>query len=258
MLNYKIYSGSGTISLEKPVLVFFHGLGGSSSIWVKQVRMLRKKYDLLLIDLPSHGRNNIQLSELPVNFQSVSDKILEVLDHLGVKSATFIGVSIGTIFVKYLLIKHPEIVSKFIIIGGMGTLKNWFRLGIHFTKMALSLLPTSFCYSAVGKLIIPKKEYTEGRDLFLRCAKHIPCEEMKDWLTLLARFPAINREYLRKMKDLDNGLYITGEDDLLFLPMLEPELKQTKNQSILKDCGHLCNLDKPDEVNALIDSFVTA
>jgi pimeloyl-ACP methyl ester carboxylesterase len=258
MLNYKIYSADGTISLEKPVLVFIHGLGGSSATWIKQVRKFKNKYDLLLIDLPSHGKNNVLLSELQTSYQAVADKIIEVLDYLHIKTATFIGCSVGTIFVKYLVLKYPEVVKKYILIGGVGDLQNWFKFGIKLAKMSLFFLPTKFCYSAVGRIIIPKKEYEEGRELFIQCAKRIPREEMSAWLSLLAQFPALNREYMKKLKEIDNGLYITGEDDNLFLPMLEKELIQTRHKSLIKDCGHLCNIDKPDEVNELIDEFLTA
>ncbi len=256
MLNYKIYSTDGTISLEKPVLVFIHGLGGSSATWIKQVRKLKEQYDLLLIDLPSHGKNNIMLSSINATYQGIAEKIIEVLDYLHIKTATFIGCSIGTIFVKYLVLRYPQVVKKYILIGGVGDLQNWFKLGINIAKMSLSLLPASFCYSAVGRIIIPKKEYEEGRELFIQCSKRIPPEEMKAWLSLLAQFPKLNREYKRKMKEFNNGLYVTGEDDKLFLPMLENEFKQTTHKAFLKNCGHLCNLDKPDEVNTIIDEFV--
>ena len=234
MLNYKIYSTDGTISLNKPVLVFIHGLGGSSATWIKQVRKLKDKYDLLLIDLPSHGKNNILLSEIQASYQAVADKIMEVLDYLHIKTATFIGCSVGTIFVKYLVLKYPDVVKKYILIGGVGDLKSWFQFGIKLAKIALFLLPTKFCYSAVGRIIIPKKEYDEGRELFIQCAKRIPRDEMTAWLTLLAQFPALNREYLKKMKEADNGLYIMGEDDNLFLSTLNKELKLIKHKSLIK------------------------
>lgn len=258
MLNYKIYSSDGTISFRKPVLVFIHGLGGSSAIWIKQVRKFKANYDLLLLDLPSHGKNNILLSELQNSYKAVADEIIEVLNYLHIKNATFIGCSVGTIFVKYLVLKYPEIVSRYILIGSVGDLRNWFKFGIQLAKMSLSFLPTKFCYSAVGRIIIPQKEYEEGRELFLQCAKRIPKEEMTAWLTLLSKFPALNKEYLKKLAESENGLYITGEDDNIFLPMLKKELEKSKHQSIIKGCGHLCNLDKPDDVNELISDFLTA
>lgn len=258
MLNYKIYSTSGVISQEKPVLVFIHGLGGSSATWIKQVRRLKEKYDLLLIDLPSHGKNNIKLSSISASFQGVAEQIVAVLNHLQIKTATFIGCSVGTIFVKYLVLRYPQLVRKYILIGGVGELQNWFKLGINVAKMSLFLLPASFCYSTVGKIIIPKKEYDEGRELFIQCCKRIPAEEMVVWLNLLSKFPKLNREYTKKLKEINNGLYITGEDDKMFLPMLTKELKHSQHNVTIKNCGHLCNLDKPDEVNTLIDDFVTA
>lgn len=36
-------------------LVFIHGLCGNSEMWKYQIKTFKKFYNILLIDLPSHG-----------------------------------------------------------------------------------------------------------------------------------------------------------------------------------------------------------
>lgn len=256
MLNYKIYSDNGEISFLKPIIVFLHGFGGNSSIWLKQIKPLRKKYDLLFIDLPSHGKNNIKLSEIDISFECITSKILEVLDYLQIKKANFLGCSLGTIFIKYIILTKKEIVDKFILIGCVGTFKNWFNFAIEMAKMLLNILPTKFCCKIVATLLIPNKESIESRLLFLECAKRIPKKEFKVWLKLISKFPKINKEYISKIKNFKNGLYIMGDKDIIFLPTIEKEKTLIENIKILKNCGHVCNIDKYNEVNNIILNFI--
>lgn len=44
----------------KPTLVFIHGLGGSYSIWIKSISILKKYYNIVLLDLPWSARESIQ------------------------------------------------------------------------------------------------------------------------------------------------------------------------------------------------------
>ena len=141
LLNYKIYSEDGTISAKKPVIVFLHGLGGGYSNWVYQVRYLKKKYDLLLIELPSHGRKKFNMSELELNFDTVSKKIMEVVDHLGIDKATFAGISVGTLIVKHIAFTYPERVDKYILVGPVGKFTLLLKTAIRLTMFLLPILP---------------------------------------------------------------------------------------------------------------------
>ena len=51
------------------------------------------------------------------------------------------------------------------------------------------------------------------------------------------------------------GLYIIGDMDTVFRPSLRKELKQVEHWIVLEQCGHICNVDKPDVVNDLLCAF---
>ena len=52
MLKYEIIDNHA-----EEWVVFVHGLGGSTETWKKQIDSFSARYNLLLLDLPGHGRN---------------------------------------------------------------------------------------------------------------------------------------------------------------------------------------------------------
>lgn len=166
------------------------------------------------------------------------------------------GCSLGTMFVKYIILTNKEIVDKFILIGCVGTFKKWFNCAILTAKVLLNFLPINFCCKVVAKLLIPNKESKESRLLFLNCAKKIPKKEFKVWLKLISKFPSINYYYISKIKKIKNGLYIMGDKDNIFLSTIEKEMNLFENIKILKNCGHVCNIDKFEEVNNIVLDFI--
>ena len=90
MISYTIYQNSESAEW----VTFVHGAGGSSSIWFKQIREFQKKFNVLLLDLRGHGSSN-KLKAKKYTFQSIAHDILEVIDHLKIKSSHFVGISLG-------------------------------------------------------------------------------------------------------------------------------------------------------------------
>lgn len=255
LLNYKIYSEDGTISAQKPVIVFLHGLGGGYSNWVYQVRYLKKKYDLLLIELPSHGRKKFNMSELELNFDTVSKKIMEVVDHLGIDKATFAGISVGTLIVKHIAFTYPERVDKYILVGPVGKFTLLLKTAIRLTMFLLPILPLKLVLTLVCLVVMPYKSLAYGRNLFLNSARRVAPKEFVAWCKVLLSFPKIQKDYVETMKEEPNGLYVVGELDHFFLTMLKSDMKRVKNLAIVKNAGHICSIDQYEAVNDLIIEF---
>ena len=92
-------------------IVLLHGFGGDSRIWKYQMPLLAKNFNVLAIDLPSHSEGNLRLSQLDITLDAISREILAVCDEYSVDHAIFMGVSMGTIFVKYIEAFYPEYVE---------------------------------------------------------------------------------------------------------------------------------------------------
>ena len=255
LLNYKIYSESGKISHQKPVMLFLHGLGGGYANWVFQVRHLKKQYDLLLIELPSHGKSKIKMSDLELNFDAVSAKIMEVLDHLDIQKATFLGVSLGTLIVKHIVLTYPEKVDKYVLVGPIGKFTWLLKSAIRLTMFLLPIAPLNLVLKLVCLVVMPYKSLAYGRNIFLACAQRVERSEFVAWCKVVLSFSKLQDAYIKTMQDEPKGLYIVGELDHFFRTMLRSDTKRIKNLAIVEDAGHICNTDQYENVNKLIIQF---
>ncbi|MEO0332371.1 MAG: alpha/beta fold hydrolase, partial [Bacteroidota bacterium] len=107
MLFYREYRSDE----NRDWVVFVHGAGGSSSIWYKQIKAFKEQFNVLLVDLRGHGRSKDLLKEYVENqysFQDISRDILEVVEHLKIKQAHFVGVSLGSIIIRSIGELAPE------------------------------------------------------------------------------------------------------------------------------------------------------
>lgn len=120
LISYTIYQNSESAEW----VTFVHGAGGSSTIWFKQIREFQKKFNVLLLDLRGHGSSN-KLKAKKYTFQSIAHDILEVIDHLKIKSSHFVGISLGSIVIRQLAEMRPERVKSMVMGGAI--LKMNFR-----------------------------------------------------------------------------------------------------------------------------------
>ena len=118
LLNYYLYQHTSS----KNWVTFVHGAGGSSSIWYKQIRDFKKHFNVLILDLRGHGKSKLKLKDSfnpKYTFDTITNDIVEVIDHLQIKKSHFIGISLGTILIRNLAEKNPALVQSMILGGAI-------------------------------------------------------------------------------------------------------------------------------------------
>ena len=115
--EYKLYVKYADINKGSKTLIFIHGLGSSSfADFTDTIGDKRfSEFRCILIDLPGHG-----FSDDPENFNyTLYDhaKVVEnLLDHLGIKDAVFIGHSMGGTIEVAIAQKRIDLISHMIMI----------------------------------------------------------------------------------------------------------------------------------------------
>ncbi len=76
-------------------LLFLHGFIGNSSVWDDYVEALKNKFDIILFDLAGHGKSKSPKVIEEYLFQNQTEKIIEVLNILKIKSVSIISYSMS-------------------------------------------------------------------------------------------------------------------------------------------------------------------
>ena len=255
MLQYKTYSARP----DSDWVVFVHGAGGSSSIWYKQIRDFREHFNVLLIDLRGHGESQKSTGPVePYTFQDVSAEILEVMDHLEIDSAHFVGVSLGTILIRTVGEIAPERVRTMIMAGAITRLNLRSRVLVALGTAVRRLVPFMWLYRLFAWIIMPKRRHQQSRLLFVREAKKLAQKEFMRWWRLTNEVNPLLRFFEENELQIPT-LYLMGEEDHMFLPPVRHLVRRHRRSStlrVLEDSGHVVNIDRPDLFNRLSIDFI--
>ena len=81
-------------------VVMIHGAGGNIEVWFKQVADFARHFNLVLVDLAGHGSSQTkEVFTTSFDFDLAADQVIEVVDHLKIRRAHFMGLSLGSIIV---------------------------------------------------------------------------------------------------------------------------------------------------------------
>ena len=256
MLSYSVYRNENTTKW----VTFVHGAGGSSTIWFRQIRAFKKEFNVLLLDLRGHGESQSDVKQNKkqnYTFEVVSNDILEVLKHLKIEKSHFIGISLGTIIIRDIAERNPEIVQSMVMGGAILKMNVRSKVLMGFGNFFKSVVPYIFLYKLFAFVIMPRKNHKESRSLFIGEAKKLCQKEFKRWYRLTAEINPLLRFF--RLNDINiPTLYVMGEQDHLFLPAIKEVISKHASAQlhVIKNCGHVVNVDQPVEFNNEVISFL--
>ena len=233
-------------------IVLIHGLGGNYRVWKYQIPILQERYNVLAIDLPSHYEGNIKLSDMQVTLDAIAQKIIEVLDYYNLKQCPFMGVSLGTIFVKYIEAFYPDYVSYGILVGAVATINALCAGIVRFLARVGDKLPFKLVYRLFSWIIMPRKDSKKSREIFRKCALALNRKEFKLYMIVFKQAFKFNKQFAND-EHFEN-IYISGDKDKVFFKGVLREALRTKARFIeIEDCGHVCNIDKTQKFDELME-----
>ena len=154
MLNYKTYEN---IPGAKWV-VMIHGAGGNMEVWYKQITEYSRHFNLLLVDLACHGDSNKrEVFSSSFDFDMAARQVLEVVDHLGIDKAHFVGLSLGSIIAHAVVKMAPERAYSMVLVGAVTCLSVMMRMLFGLVRAFRSILPFSLIKRLLAEAIIPQQ-----------------------------------------------------------------------------------------------------
>jgi pimeloyl-ACP methyl ester carboxylesterase len=249
MLHYKTYVGDP----DREWVVLVHGAGGSSSIWFRQLRAYREHFNVLLVDLRGHGGSAAVADGRegkPYTFEAVSREVIDVLDHLELQRAHFVGISLGCLIVRTIAEMEPERVRSMVLGGAIARLNIRSRVLVVLGNGLKRVLPFMWLYRLYAWILMPRLNHRESRLIFVREAQKLARKEFLRWFRLTMELTAL----LRVLEERDTGiptLYLMGDEDHMFLPSAR-RMAQRHRRAVLRvieQCGHVCNIERPAQFN---------
>lgn len=101
-----------------PVVVFVHGLAGSWQNWLENLPEVARDRRVIALDLPGFGES--AMPEQRISMAGYAAIVAELLDELGVSTATVVGNSMGGLVSLELALAAPELVERLVLVSPAG------------------------------------------------------------------------------------------------------------------------------------------
>ena len=235
---------------DAPVVVLAGSLGSSLEMWDPQVPVLAEHFRVVRYDARGHGRSPAPPG--PYSFDDLADDALALLDRLGVARASFVGLSLGGMTGMRLAAREPHRVDRLALLctsAHLDATAGW-------AERAATVRAEGT--AAVAQAVVSRWLSDRAREADPALVQRLEamvtgtsdeayaaCCDLLLALDLRADLPAISAPVLA----------LAGADD----PATPPEHLRAIAEAVpgarlhvVPDAKHLANLDRPDEVNAVL------
>ncbi len=254
---------------EGRAVILVHGLTCSAEFWQHNVAALSQHYRVYALDLLGFARSDKEIDELSLSYGA--SFIARFMRVLGIERATLVGNSFGGTLCAQFAVQFTSRLGKLVLVDSAG-----FGRELHLLFRLESVPVLGSAMFSLYQRVFP---------LTARWAYYDPSSVDKEWLAETAatlRIPGVKDNALKVIKmGVDLGgqreelfrdlhrqladmtaptLIIWGSDDAL-VPVSHAyaahELIPNSQVRIMQRCGHLPQVERPQEFNQLVLDFLS-
>ncbi len=252
------------VSGEGEALILLMGLGGDRNSWYFQTRRFKKQYKVIACD--NRGVGTSDTPESAYTIKIMSEDIIRLMDHLEIKKAHILGVSMGGMIAQKIAISYPERVDKLILastyLGGeeMGevTIDMLKALGLgkdFSTSDTKSVDIEKFMYQIAALSFNNEKIRSIFMPLSKRYIQRVGLKGFTGQLEAAANSDTVDKLHLIKSETL----IMTGTEDRV-VPSFSSEIIAQKipNAKLVKIDGgsHAMYIEMSNKFNAVVLNFL--
>lgn len=244
------YEASGT----GEAVVLIHAFSVDRRMWAPQIAALENRFRVIRYDLRGHGK-----SEGPLAPYAPHEDLRSVLDALGVKTGTLIGLSAGAAIATDFAIAYPDRVARLVLaspgVNGYvpSTPLTWMQpvfqaAGAGDPERAARLW-------AATPIMALRNELTAASTV-----KDLIMSNVRLWTYRTNPVQQLTPPAIGRLSEITcPTLLIVGEQDLPHIKDVATLVVKGMNGARLVTiprAGHMVNLDAREEFNRAIDAFV--
>lgn len=239
-------------------LIFIHAFPLCSRMWDKQVEHFGRMFRVITYDVRGLGYS-VEIPDYQFTMEEHVNDLSMIMDHLGIEKAHVCGVSMGGYIIMRSLLKNPgRFISATLVDTKAENDNNDQLLARSNDIIKIKSGELNEFYDVLLKKLISERSY-ENQELrdFIRT--------MMGWMSkegvianMLAIATRTNSFYQLKLIETPCHIIVGREDQITpaVRSMFMNEQLKNSGMTVLEDCGHLSNLERPDEFNAALERFL--
>lgn len=246
---------------QGPALLFWPSLLMTGSMWADQAEYFADRYTVIVVDPPGHGDS--QALHRMFRFEDCARAVEQILDTLGIERTHVVGNSWGGMIGGTFAALYPHRVGASVLMNATASRANLrqtveFRLLTEIVRILGRFrepLTTRAVKAFVGPTIMrerPQVEQTIRAEL-----RELNVDSVYWAVNSVVPARPDQRELLGRITA--PVLVVAGREDPTF-PVAETQLMAEAipgaEFAVMENTGHLAALERPQEVNALIDEFL--
>ena len=246
------YDGQGDL------IIFLHGIGGNKDNWNSNIISLSDEYLCVAWDARGYGESGDYSGNL--DFDDMIEDLLLIFDYFQKKEAHIIGLSMGGQIACLFYEKFPKMVRSMILCNthfGLGKLdKKEITKFVNSRKEPLlnGLEPKDIAFPVANSLIGDPN----NKNALSQLVNSMKKLHKESYLKTIDASLTTTHDHIFKEINIPT-LIIVGEKDKLTPPDMAYKIHALiKNSkiSILKNAGHLTNIEKPELFNKIVLKFL--
>ncbi len=232
-------------------VVLVHGFGGDFDNWRFNIDAISESAPVYALDLPGHGQSSKAIENPGLG--TMVDAVVQLLDHLSVEDAHFVGHSMGGLVAGRVAMQHPGRVASLTLICSAG-------LGDEINGDYIS----GFVSSASRKELKPHlkalfaDESLVSRAMVDDLLKYKRLDGVQAFLDALSLNMFADAKQIERISGNLDGLscpiqIIWGEHDDV-IPVSHASAVSGAKVSVIENAGHMVQMENAARVNDLIKS----
>jgi len=248
---------------EGPMVMFLHGIGSNRTSWHLQLPVFAGEFHAVAWDARGYGLSEDY--DGPLDFGDFSDDLVRLLDHFEVEKAHLCGLSMGGRIAQDFYPRHPDRVATLVLCdtfagddpddersGRSQSIEEFVSSRIQ--PYLDGADPKERAPKTAGRLMSPK----HSEDALQRAIRASSEIHVESYIKTVRASAAYNR--VDTLGDIAvPTLLVFGAEDPLTPPTVGEYMQEKIAGSelvVIPDAGHLTNLERPDDFNAVVLKFL--